>query len=148
MAGTHVPNSPRLDQNRRQAEVVITEVALNRGAVHFEAPFFQRVSESVGILSLSLVRSNGSEGSVGVYFNVEARNASSSDYSPQNGLVTFSNNVTRAQLNITIIDDNIAELDESFVVRLTKPSGGVKIGPQNEVTVVITHNDYPFGLLR
>ena len=148
MAGTYVPNSPRLDQNRRQAEVVITEVALSRGAVHFEAPFFQRVSESVGILSLSLVRSNGSEGSVGVHFNVEARNASSSDYSPQNGLVTFSNNATRAQLNITIIDDNIAELDESFVVRLTKPSGGVKIGPQNEITVVITQNDYPFGLLR
>ena len=121
---------------------------MNRGQIEFRPPFVQRVLENAGILALNLLRSNGSEGSVGVHFTVEPRNASFNDYSPQNGLVTFSNNITQARLNITIINDNIAELDELFVIRLTKPSGGVKIGPQKEVTVVIVENDYPYGLLR
>ena len=108
----------------------------------------QRVSENIGTLTLNLIRTNGSEGSVGVHFSIESSNASSNDYSPQNGLITFSNNVTRSILNITIVNDNNAELDEVFIVKLIKPSGGVKIGPQNQVAVTITENDYPYGLLR
>ena len=123
-------------------------MAFNRGKIDFQPPLVQRVSESVGILTLDLLRSNGSEGFVGVHFTLEPRNATTDDYSTQTSLVTFSSNVTRAKLNITIIDDSIAELDEMFVIRLTKPFGGVTIGPQNEVFITITQNDNPYGLLR
>lgn len=148
VSGTRVPNSPRIDENRRQVEVVITETVLNRGMVEFASPFMRRVSEDVGVVILPLVRSNGSEGTVGVHFMVNGLNASSADFSPQSGLVTFSNNVTHISLNITIVSDNIAELDEVFTVLLTKPSGGVKIGPSKQAQVTITENDYPYGLLE
>lgn len=148
IAGTQVRGSPRVDSRQQKVEVVITEVALNRGSVQFEAPFARRVSESVGVLILSLIRSNGSEGTVGVHYTAQPRNSSLSDFSPQNGLITFSNNQTRANLSLTIVNDNIAELDEVFVVNLVKPSGGVKIGDQNEVVAIISENDYPYGLLR
>lgn len=108
----------------------------------------QRVPEDVGTLMLNLIRANGSEGLVGVHFIVEAQNASANDYSPQNGLVTFSSNITQTNLNMTIFNDGIAELDEMFIVKLVKPVGGVKIGQRNQVSVTITENDYPYGLLR
>ena len=148
VSGARVPNSPRIDEKRRQVEVVITETVLNRGMVEFASPSMRRVSENVGVVILPLVRSNGSEGTVGVHFMVTGLNASLADFSPQNGLVTFSNNVTLANLSITIVNDNIAELDEVFTVSLTKPSGGVKIGPSKLVQVTITENDYPYGLLE
>ena len=148
VSGTVVPNSPRIDPVQNQVEVVITESILNRGVVEFTSPSFTRISESSGILHLQLARVNGSQGTVGVHFMTSLVNASTADFNPQSGIVTFSNNATSADLNITIVDDNIAELDEMFTIVLTKPSGGVKIGAKSKVDVVITENDYPYGLLR
>eukprot|EP00794_Sanderia_malayensis_P009868 gene9868-10878_t len=148
VSGSLVPNSPRINAAKSQIEVVITEVVLNRGSVEFTSSNVRRVQESVGIVSLRLHRINGSEGTVAVHFTASGINASSADFSPQNGLVTFPNNSTQQFLNIRIVDDNIAELREVLVVTLTKPSGGVVIGNKKSIEILIEENDYPYGIFR
>ncbi len=148
VSGTPVPNSPRINTNKNQVEVVITEAVLNRGVIEFAGPAMISTKESVGILQIPLIRVNGSQGTVGVHFKVSGINASSADFSPQAGIVTFSNGSRNANLSLTIVDDSLPELNEMLDVELTKPSGGVKLGSRKMVRVLIAENDYPYGLIR
>ena len=116
--------------------------------MNFLPPYTIYVQESIGYLRIPLLRSNGSEGTIGVSYEVHPVNASTSDFTPVTGLVTFSNNELSNFVPILIVNDTLAELAEMFTVILTKPVGGVKIGSNNQMNVVIEENDYPYGLTR
>ena len=55
--------------------------------------------------------------------------------------VNFAANQTTAILNIPIIDDEIAEQNETFALALVNPSEGTSIGTQNTATVEILDNE-------
>ena len=51
----------------------------------------------------------------------------------------------RAEFNVTIVDDNVIEDEESFQLQLSVPddiiSKGVQVGPNQAATVTIMDND-------
>ncbi|NLX54390.1 MAG: hypothetical protein GXY58_04695 [Planctomycetaceae bacterium] len=93
------------------------------------------------------VSRNTTAGSLSVYYQVDqtASTASySSDFSApaMSGSVTFSPGQSSVTLQVTPIDDTLAESSESVVVRLTTGSGGgYQIGTASSASVLIADND-------
>ena len=67
------------------------------------------------------------------------------DFVSQQFQLNFPAGETRADFNVTIIDDNVIENTESFQLLLSIPnnltSKGVQVGPNAEATVTIMDND-------
>ena len=67
------------------------------------------------------------------------------DFESEQFELDFAAGQTRAEFNITIIDDNLVETAESFQLLLSIPdeliSKGVQVGPNAEATVAIMDND-------
>ena len=59
--------------------------------------------------------------------------------------LNFPAGETRADFNVTILDDNVVENTESFQLLLSIPnnltSKGVQVGPNSAATVTIMDND-------
>ena len=75
--------------------------------------------------------------------------ASTSDYAPPGGTITFLPGVTNTTLPLTIIDDSLPEFSESFILRLIPASisGGARVGVVQSTVVNILANDDPNGAL-
>ena len=75
--------------------------------------------------------------------------ASTSDYAPPGGTITFLPGVTNTTLPLTIIDDSLPEFSESFILRLipASVSGGARVGVVQSTVVNILANDDPNGAL-
>ncbi len=93
------------------------------------------------------VSRNTTAGSLSVYYQVD-QTASSASYSSDfsapstSGSVSFSPGQSSVTLQVTPIDDTLAESSESVVVRLTTSSGGgYQIGTASSASVLIADND-------
>lgn len=64
------------------------------------------------------------------------------------GFLEFSPSQKYAFLNISIIDDELAEDDEEFLVHLVNPSGGAILGNGSTARVVINNSDDAFGVIE
>ena len=73
--------------------------------------------------------------------------ASESDYSLVSGTVTFAPMESEMPLPLTIVDDNLPEFSEQFLVRLVSVSGSATLGGVIVATVTIEANDDPNGAL-
>ena len=67
------------------------------------------------------------------------------DFVSQQFQLNFPAGETRADFNVTILDDNVIENMESFLLLLSIPnnltSKGVQVGPNSAATVTIMDND-------
>ena len=75
--------------------------------------------------------------------------ASTLDYAPPGGTITFLPGVTNTTLPLTITDDSLPEFLESLVLRLIPASisGGARVGMVQSTEVNILANDDPNGAL-
>ena len=48
---------------------------------------------------------------------------------------------------VEIIDDSTPELDETFTVSLSDPTGGAVLGAQSSLSVTVLTNDDAYGLI-
>ena len=68
-----------------------------------------------------------------------------SDFVSQQFQLNFPAGETRAEFNVSILDDNVIENMESFQLLLSIPdeliSKGVQVGPNSATTVAIMDND-------
>lgn len=55
--------------------------------------------------------------------------------------LTFQAGQTSERIVIGIVDDDTAEINENFVLRLSSPTNGLRIGPNSQATVVILDDD-------
>ena len=55
--------------------------------------------------------------------------------------VTFLANETEKKLNITIVEDNIDELDEIFILTVSSDKPDVEVGNPNVTTLLIKDSD-------
>ena len=71
-----------------------------------------------------------------------------SDYQISSYTITLMDGQRDAVVPIRIINDDLPEFNESFVIRLEESSltGGATLGFPRECTVTILENDYPYGL--
>ena len=81
--------------------------------------------ESAGTLSFSVLLTNAKSTTVGVdYATADGTASAGDDYAPAAGTLTFGPNQTSKTVAVTLLDDALAEDDDTFVLNLTNPTGG------------------------
>lgn len=85
------------------------------------------VDESVGVVTVYVVRAQGRLGDASVEYITSEGSAlsggGSPDFVPTAGSLTYSGEVVVQIVNVSLIDDTIPELQKTFYVNLTNPSG-------------------------
>uniref|UniRef100_A0A8C3G9E2 Solute carrier family 8 member 4b n=1 Tax=Cyclopterus lumpus TaxID=8103 RepID=A0A8C3G9E2_CYCLU len=96
----------------------------------------QKVSESVGVMELKVLRTSGARGLVAVpYRTVDASARAGEDYELAAGKLEFQNDETMKIIEVKIIDDEEYEKNKNFIVELGEPvllDIGQKHGDSNE----------------
>ncbi|HEX8204045.1 MAG TPA: Calx-beta domain-containing protein, partial [Isosphaeraceae bacterium] len=113
------------------------------GVIGFGASAFT-VSENGGTATITLVRTGGSAGAVTV--NVATSGGSAAPgvkYTPVNQAVTFANGQTTATVSIRILDNTVADGNQTVVLTLSGPTGGATLGTLSAATLTILDNDPP-----
>ena len=113
------------------------------GVVGFALPEYY-VDEQAGTATITLTRTNGSDGVVSLQFATTNGTAMAGvDYYPTNGTLTLLDGQTSASFSIPIINGSKAGPDLSINLLLFNPSGGVALGATNAVCFIINDNFAP-----
>ena len=113
----------------------------NESAVAFSSSVYQ-VSENQPAAILTVTRS----GSAAIPFSVDYATSDGTatagqDYSAQNGTLNFAAGESNKTIVVSIFNDNLTEGDETVILTLSNPSGGVAIGNQGSATLIIADDD-------
>jgi len=120
------------------ATVVIVD---NDTGFFFTSPVIE-VLENVANAVITVIRTNPATGTVSVNYSTQDGTAvAGADYQAVTGTLVFTNNETVKTFLVPIVDDNLAEGDESFTVSLSGPSPGSSLVPPSTQTVIIVDND-------
>ncbi|XP_012718209.2 sodium/calcium exchanger 1 isoform X1 [Fundulus heteroclitus] len=96
----------------------------------------QRVSESVGVMEVKVLRTSGARGLVAVpYRTVDGTAKGGEDYEMATGKLEFQNDETMKVIDVKIIDDEEYEKNKTFTIELGEPvllEIGQKHGDSNE----------------
>lgn len=113
----------------------------NHGRVQFSAPTFE-VDENAGNASITLTRTDGSDGAVSVSVASRDGTATAADYTAVATTVTFSDGDAAAKtILVPIIDDTTDEPNETLYLTLTAPTGGAGLGSASETMLTIVDDD-------
>ncbi len=114
------------------------------GSVHF-ATGSLRVIEDVGFVTVNVLRTGGSTGTLRAdYTTADITATAGSDYVPTSGTLTFNDGETSKSIDIPVLDDAISEPDESFVVHLKNGTNIDSIdGPSEELITLQDHGTPP-----
>ena len=111
------------------------------GTIQFDRPVF-RVSEGQGPAVITVVRTGDSNRLVSVDFAVEDGTARApADYLPVRGTLQFLPGETVKTFEVPLVNDSQVEPDETVLLHLLNPSGGVPLGGQRDATLVIANDD-------
>jgi uncharacterized repeat protein (TIGR01451 family) len=114
---------------------------LSPGSISFGNATFN-VAENRGTATITLVRTGGSSGAVTVIFSTGGGTAIPGvRYTPVNTAVSFANGQTTATVTVPILDDAIADGNQSIGLLLTDPTGGATLGTQGTATLTILDNE-------
>lgn len=112
------------------------------GKLSFETAKFYTIEEA-GPVSMKVLRSEGTAGVVTVQYNLVAKTAQAGqDYVAASGTLTFNPGETVKSFTVTILDDAIPDNLESFVIKLSNPTGGAILGPIPNREVFIYDMDH------
>lgn len=101
------------------------------------------IDEDAGILSVTVTRTDGSDGRVTVDYATSGVSATSGqDFTSTSGTLVFEDGQTSRVIQIPIINDTDSEEDETFVVNLSNPTGGASLG-NSGTAVTILNDDAP-----
>uniref|UniRef100_A0A3B4G959 Adhesion G-protein coupled receptor V1 n=1 Tax=Pundamilia nyererei TaxID=303518 RepID=A0A3B4G959_9CICH len=70
-----------------------------------------------------------------------------SDFIPSFGELHFAPGDSELEIAVNIIDDDIPEVQEQFLVRLKNPKGGAEIGFGGQLKVIVPTNDDAYGVI-
>jgi hypothetical protein len=107
------------------------------------------VNENQGVATLTVRRGSDSPGPFTVQYATANGTAQAGlDYVAASGTVEFGENDESQTVEIELLNDAVAESEETFTVRLSNPSAGRMLEPQNTVvTVRIGDNDRGVGFV-
>lgn len=112
------------------------------GKLSFETAKFYTIEEA-GPVSVKVLRSEGTAGVVTVQYNLVAKTAQAGlDYVAASGTLTFNPGETVKSFTVTFLDDAISDNLESFVIKLSNPTGGAILGPIPNGEVFIYDMDH------
>jgi uncharacterized repeat protein (TIGR02543 family) len=112
------------------------------GTLQFSSATYS-VNENAGSITVSVTRSDGSDGAVSVSYATSNGTATSgSDYTSRSGTLSWGNGDTSTKtITIPIIDDSTYEGNETFAVTLSNATGGASIGSPSTATITIIDDD-------
>ena len=100
------------------------------------------VAETTATLTITVTRTNGSAGDIGVTYSSADQSAmAGADYVSALGTLSLLDGETSKSVDITILDDADYEGNETFALRLANPSGGATLGTADAAIVTITDNE-------
>ncbi|MEP0914191.1 hypothetical protein NDI45_25110 [Leptolyngbya sp. GB1-A1] len=115
----------------------------NFGQIQFDPSSFS-VDEDAGTFNITLTRTGGTDGNVGVElrrFGGTATNLDDFSFHPATAI--FEQGETEKTFTYSLLDDDLVEGDETAIFELVNPMGGVAIGSNNQATLTILDNDSP-----
>lgn len=140
--GQEIPAGVAL--GRSAATVTIIDNDSAAGVLGFAAPNFN-VNEGAGTVTVTVIRTNGLHNGVSVQWATSDGTATApSDYKAASGTLSFPDGVGTNTFTVKIIDDSLAEDDETINLSLFNASGGASLGLTN-ATITIIDNDSPNG---
>uniref|UniRef100_A0A7S1G913 Calx-beta domain-containing protein n=1 Tax=Bicosoecida sp. CB-2014 TaxID=1486930 RepID=A0A7S1G913_9STRA len=116
------------------------------GEFEFERPSYS-VAESAGGVEVSIMRHNGSDGTIKVHYNtVDTKSGAidGRDYRSTSGDLVFEHGSQRKSFFVPIIDDGDYEKDETFTLEFTIqgfPDCGATYGGNRQAVVTITNDE-------
>ena len=115
---------------------------LDRGGVVSLSADKYSVNEGAGNVSITVRRLNGNAGNISVTLTTGGGTATAGeDYVGVATTVTFGPNETTQTVVIPIVQDLLAEGDETFDVGLSNPQGGATLGTPSKATVTIVDDE-------
>ena len=95
------------------------------------------VMESAGVARISVIRGGPLQGQATVdYYTVDGTADSPDDYAETKGTLVFEEGEESKTIEVQIVDDDGYEPDETFFVKLCKPSMGKLLMDSIEVTII------------
>lgn len=111
----------------------------SQGRIQFVSSSAQ-VSESTGQLVVSVQRVGGTRGQLSVDYQADYITASDQDVNVSNGTLTWSDGDSENKtITIEVVDDELEEGTESFVIRLSADDSEIVLN--NTLTVTVEDND-------
>lgn len=102
------------------------------------------VSEDGGAATITVRRQGADASAVSVSYATVPGTATSGDFTAANGTIEFAAGEVEKSFTISVIDDQLAETDETFEVALSNPTGGAILDENADAAVVtIIDNDRP-----
>jgi chitinase len=99
-------------------------------------------AEASGTLSFSVLLTNANSTAVSVDFaTADGTAIAGSDYTSASGTLTFNPGETSKTVPVTIINDSLAEDDETFTLHLSNATGGIAIDDPTGIATI--QNDDP-----
>jgi len=120
-----------------------TSTIANAGTLNLSASTYS-VLESGGAVTVTVTRTSGSSGAVGVSYATSNGTATAgSDYTATSGTLSWADGDSASKtFNVSITDDStVNEGNETFTVIISSPTGGATLGATSSATVTITDND-------
>lgn len=103
-----------------------------------------KITEDLGILNVSVVRTGGSSGDLTVnYSTIDGSAVAGQDYTSTSGTLTFNNGETSKTIQIPILDDATTEPDETFTVALHSSNREAVGGPAFMTVTMQDHSTIP-----
>jgi hypothetical protein len=114
----------------------------NPGVLAFATDVYS-VGEGDGTVTITVTRTGGSEGAVGVtYASSNGTAVSGSDYTAVNSTLSWADDETASKtFQVTITNDSDVEGNQAFTLTLTSPTGSATLGDTDTATVTIVDND-------
>ena len=101
-------------------------LAYGTGSLKFSKSTYA-VTEVSGVALITISRVGGAKGQVKVNYATSNGSAIASDYTPVSGTMTFENGETAKTFRVTILQDEIADADETINLSLSNPTGGAQL---------------------
>jgi glucose/arabinose dehydrogenase len=133
-------------QNTAVLTIQDDDTAGQPGSLQFNASSYSLL-ENGGIITITVTRTGGTSGTVSVHYATSDGTATAgSDYTAASGTLTFADGEASKTFNVTVLDDNLVEGNESLTLTLSSPTGGATLGSPATATLTIVDNDSSGGV--
>ena len=115
----------------------LTQVEQN-GTVAFSSAGYS-VTEDAGTVTISVSRSGGTEGAIGVdYATSDGTATATEDYAATTGTLSWGDGESGAKtFTVTVVEDNTLEGDETVNLSLSNPTGGADLGTDSALLTIV-----------
>jgi uncharacterized delta-60 repeat protein len=116
---------------------IVSDDAPQRGTISL-GQTAATIDETAGTVTLTVTRTGGTDGAVGVSYATTAGTAGIGDFTATSGTLTWADgDATEQTITVPIMDDPLVEAEEAFAVTLSNPTGGAALGTATTTVTII-----------